>query len=156
MNKLQTPFETALEIAWSDGRFSLKSARLLERLQKILSLNDTERGVIEEQFTNRTLPTIDNIAERGNGLGDTELEKWIEFIESQLQANNIATQVATIAKLSVNAGISKEKYVLAMRYCKEIGFGDEFAKTIWEEEGSIHDSNIENEILNPLVELLNI
>ena len=43
-----------------------------------------------------------------------------------------------------------------MRYCKEIGFGDEFAKTIWEEEGSIRDSNIENEILNPLVQLLNI
>ncbi len=156
MNNLQTPFETALEIAWSDGRFSIKSAKLLERLQKILSLNDTERGFIEEQFTSRTLPTIDNIAERGNGLGDVELEKWISIIETHLQAENIGNQVAAIAKLSIEAGISKEKYVFAMRYCKEIGFSDEFAKTIWEEGNAIETSNIENEILNPLIELLNI
>ena len=156
MNNLQTPFETALEIAWSDGRFSLKSARLLERLQKILHINDTERGIIEEQFTIKTLPTIDNIAERGNGLGDSELEKWIDVLESQLKSENIGNQVATIARSSLELGISKEKYILAMRYCGEIGVSAEFARTIWEEGEHITESKVENEILNPLIKLLNI
>ena len=156
MNELQTPFETALEIAWSDGRFSITSARLLERLQKILYISDTERGVIEEEFNQRTLPTIDDITERGNGLGDIELEKWINVLESQLHSDTLGSQVASIARLSIETGISKEKYMLAMKYCNEIGVGDEFAKTIWEEGRSISESSIENDILTPLVKLLHI
>ena len=156
MNKLQSPFETALQFAWSDGRFSITSARLLERLQKILYISDTERGVIEEQFNQRTLPTIDDITERGNGLGDIELEKWINVLEIQLQSDNLGSQVAAIARLSIEAGISKEKYVLALKYCNEIGVGDEFAKTIWEEGQGIAEASIENEVLNPLIELLDI
>ena len=156
MNKLQTPFETALEIAWSDGRFSITSARLMERLQKVLYISDAERGVVEEEFNQRTLPTIENITERGNGLGDVELEKWINVLESQLQSDNLGNQVASIARLSIEAGISKEKYVSAIKYCNEIGVGNEFAKTIWEEGQGISESSIENEVLIPLVELLGI
>ena len=156
MSDLQTPFETALEIAWSDGRFSLNSARLLERLQKVLFISDMERGIIEEQFNDRTLPTIDDITERGNGLGDVELEKWVNTLESQLQSGNLGSQVASIAKSSIKVGISKEKYVLAMRYCHEIGVGNEFAMTIWEEGEAIEESSVENEVLSPLLELLQI
>ena len=115
MNKLQTPFETALGIAWSDGRFSLASARLLEKLQSILHISDEERGEIEEQFNQRTLPTIEDITERGNGLGDIELEQWINQFEKAI--NKIKQKVNSHFFVLVG----KDESVLSEKIINEIG-----------------------------------
>ena len=148
---MKTIFWTALEIAWSDGSMSKKGALIIEKLYDAMGLDILLREEIENEFAKKVL---DNRSERGEGKGDLELESWANTIIEDLNSNELKNQIISLSNKAVIQGLSKEKWLFAMKFTKEFNLSNTFAEGVWMENNTEMEYEKYLSILEPLVNQL--
>ncbi|MAT48719.1 MAG: hypothetical protein CMA27_02680 [Euryarchaeota archaeon] len=149
---MKTIFWTALDLAWSDGSMSKKGALIIEKLHDAMGLKSSLREEIEDSFARMVL---EERTERGEGTGDVELKSWVDGIISDLESEELESQIMCLGSKAVKKGLSKEKWIFGINFTEEFNQSNTFAEGVWME----NDSNIEFEeylsILQPLENELN-
>lgn len=140
-------FWTALEIAWSDGSMSKKGALIVEKLHDAMGLKTSMREEIEDEFARVVLK---DRTERGEGTGDSELEKWVNIIIEDLNSEELESQIICLGSKAVKQGLSKEKWISGMNFTDEFNQSSTFAEGVWMENDTNHQFEEYLSILQPL------
>lgn len=140
-------FWTALEIAWSDGSMSKKGALIVEKLHDAMGLKTSMREEIEDEFARVVLK---DRTERGEGTGDSELEKWVNVIIEDLNSEELESQIICLGSKAVKQGLSKEKWISGMNFTDEFNQSSTFAEGVWMENDTNHQFEEYLSILQPL------
>jgi hypothetical protein len=137
MKAENTPFWHALELAWcSDGALSLHSIRLLDAMQNMIGLSNSERAEIESHFEE---DVVYGLTRAGFGCGDQALAAWVgtlTFLDDPA-SYDVSKAMGKAAMLS---GLSRERWLASHSWMGQLGLGEPYAEGVWlegEEAGEI-------------------
>jgi hypothetical protein len=128
MMEEHTPFWHALELAWcGDGALSLHSVRLLEAMQQMLSLPDSERAAIESRFEEEV---VADLTRAGFGCGDQPLAALVGTLT--FLDDPAAQEVSrALGKAALLAGLSRERWQASCAWMEQLGLGAPFMEGVW-------------------------
>ena len=123
-----TPFWHALELAWcGDGALSLHSVRLLDAMQQMLDLPDSERAAIESRFESTI---VSDLTRAGFGCGDQPLAALVGTL-TFLDDPAAAEVSRALGKSALLAGLSKERWQASCAWMDQLGLSTPFMEGVW-------------------------
>lgn len=122
-------FRHGLELAWSDGRLSKRGAILIENLQHILELSDSQRSVVEEKYHLQVIP---HLIPRGMGSGASTLDQWMTSLIDL--DDELPRYLVSMGRQALGTGISKQAWIEVFAAAERMECGFEFARGVWEPE----------------------